>query len=148
MYKHILIPTDGSRLSAKAVKTGISLAKSLGARVTAFLATPNYSFPVFGEGYQLTPKMSRTQFVQQSEAYARKVLAATQKLGAAQGVAVEPVHAASDAPFEAILRVASRRKCDLIVMASHGRRGISAVLLGSETQKVVTHSRVPVLVVR
>ena len=147
MYKHILVPTDGSELSGKAVNVALELAKSVGARVSAFYATPEVSM-VHGEGYMYGPQGSRTELVKQRDAHARELLESVQKRGEEAGVAIETEHEPSDAPFEAILRAAERRKCDLIVMASHGRRGISAVLLGSETQKVLTHSKLPVLVVR
>jgi nucleotide-binding universal stress UspA family protein len=148
MYQHILIPTDGTRLSAKATKTGLTLAKALGARVTAFYASPEYPTPVYAEGAAFAPHVSKTVFSREHEAHARKILGEIHDRGARLGVTVEPEHSFSDTPYQAILKAARRRKCDLIVMASHGRRGLSALLLGSETQKVLTHSKVPVLVVR
>jgi nucleotide-binding universal stress UspA family protein len=148
VYKNILIPTDGSKLSTKAVKGAINLAKTLGAKVTVFYATPEYPTPVYSEGAVFTSYVSRADFNRAQAEGAAKVLAAIEKLAASAGVAMTGEHAASNAPYESILKVAAKRKCDLIVMASHGRRGLSAMLLGSETQKVLTHSKIPVLVVR
>lgn len=147
MYKHILVATDGSRLSGKAVRAAVELAKALGARLTAFYAVPDFPH-VYGEGYMYVPQVSRADFIRGREELVVKLLEGVRKRGEQAGVAVEIEHTASNVPFEAILKAANRRKCDLIVMASHGRRGMSAILLGSETQKVITHSKVPVLVVR
>ena len=148
MYQNILIATDGTKLSAKAVKTGLQLAKAVGAKVTAFFAGPDYPTPVYSEGAVFTNYVSKTRFAKEREAFARKMLGEIEKMGAKAGVTVAPEFGVSNTPYDAILRAARRRKCDLIVMASHGRRGMSAMLLGSETQKVLTHSKIPVLVVR
>ena len=147
MYKHILIPTDGSTLSAHAVKHGIELAKAIGARVTGLFVAPAPT-PLVFEGF--VP----VGYMQPDEHAALTARAAAQHLGvigkAAQqaGVAFEGVTVTGEFPAEAILEAATRRNCELIVMASHGRRGLAGVLLGSETQKVLTHAKVPVLVCR
>jgi len=148
MYQHILISTDGTKLSGKAIRAGLGLAKALGARVTVFYASPEYPTPVYSEGAVFTNYVSKTAFAKQRETFARKMLADIQDQGARAGVTVAPEYAVSNVPYDAILRAARRRRCDLIVMASHGRRGVSAMLLGSETQKVLTHSKIPVLIVR
>ncbi len=148
MYKHILIPTDGSPLSARAVKAGIALAKSLGARITACHVSAELSAPVYGEGEMFAGLVSKKRLQKESASYAHKLLDAVERQAAAAGVEAQGEHVFSNAPFEAILGTARRRRCDLMVMASHGRRGVSALLLGSETQKVLTHSKIPVLVIR
>jgi nucleotide-binding universal stress UspA family protein len=128
MYTNILIPTDGSELSEKAVSHGIGLAKRIGAKVTVLTVLP--PFQIF-----------RAE-------HAEKTLGAAARLAQAAGVACEGVHVEHDYPYQAIIDTAASKGCDLIVMASHGRHGISAVLLGSETMKVLTHSKTPVLVHR
>ncbi len=148
MYRRILVPTDGSKLSIKALKTAFTLAKALGSQVTAVHVTPEFPTPVYSEGAMFTGYMNRADFDRAQAAAARKVLAAAEKQAATFEIELACGHTASNSPFEAILAAASRSKCDLIVMASHGRRGLSALILGSETQKVLTHSKIPVLVVR
>jgi nucleotide-binding universal stress UspA family protein len=147
MYKHILVATDGSKLSKKAVTHAISLAKALGARLTAFYASPDYPLPIYADGVVYEP-FSRKEYAARCEKEAAKILAAGAAEAKLAGVALASAHAISASPWEAILAAARKHKCDAIVMASHGRRGISALLLGSETQKVLTHSKVPVIVVR
>ena len=147
MYKHILVPTDGSKLSDKAVKTAASAAKLMGARLTLFYVAPGYPVPMYAEA-ALLAYVPPEQFKKDSEAYAEKILAAAAKRAAVGSVDVRVAHATSDSASSAIIKAATRLKCDLIVMASHGRRGLAGVLLGSETQKVLTHSKLPVLVVR
>jgi nucleotide-binding universal stress UspA family protein len=145
VYKHILIPTDGSALSHKAFKQGLKLAKSLGASVTGLIATPSFRF------YTLDPLMSRDspeRYERDSRKYAERSLGALQKAAKAMGVRCRVQHVVSDSPYEAIIQAAGRSRCDLIVMASHGRRGVSRFVLGSETNKVLTHTSKPVLVCR
>ena len=146
MYMHILIPTDGSKLSAKAVKSALTLARDLGSKATAFYATPEYPSPIYSEGAVFTSYVTRADYTRAQTEAARKVLAAIEKQAAALGVTLATEHAASNSPSESIIKLATRRKCDLIVMASHGRHGVAALLLGSETQKVLTHSKIPILV--
>ncbi len=147
MYKHILIPTDGSPASARAAKAGIKLAGAVGARVTAFFAAPTPT-PVIYDGVLPVGYMPPDRHAEIIERAATKYLGAIARLAKAAGVPCEAVHVTSDFPADAILETAKRRKCDAIFMASHGRRGLSAVLLGSETQKVLTHSKIPVIVYR
>jgi nucleotide-binding universal stress UspA family protein len=145
MYQHILLPTDGSELSAKAVRDGIQLAKEIGARVTAVHITPPF-YPS-----EMSPS-ALTAHAQEHEAKskesAKRALGAVEEAARAAGVPCATLHRVSDGPFEEIIQVATESGCDLIFMASHGRRGVKALLLGSETNKVLTHSTIPVLVTR
>ena len=147
MFKHILVPTDGSRLSVKAAKQAVKLAKELGARITGFHAAPDYRSTYYGDGYILRAPAAKaqTEFAQKQ---ARKYLSTIEVEAEVEKVPCEVLQAVSDSPYEAIIDAAKKKKCDLIVMASHGRRGLSALVLGSETHKVLIHSKVPVLVCR
>ena len=145
MFKHILLPTDGSALSKMAVQQGVALAKALGARVTGLHVSPEFHVVTYrAEMLEDT----ENQYMQDSQRYAAEVLAEVQREAQASGVACETVVVVSDHPHEAIIRTAAERGCDLIAMASHGRKGITGFLLGSETQKVLVHSDKPVLVLR
>ena len=148
MFKNILVATDGSTLSAKAVQRAIDLAQTLGAKLTAFYASPVYTLQGFGESVALASPNSRKLYEARCKEGADKILGAIARKAVSAGVKLSGVHAYSSLPWEAILATAKKQKCDLIVMASHGRRGVSALLLGSETHKVLTHSTVPVLVIR
>ena len=145
MYKHILIPTDGSDLSWMAVRQGIALAKSMNARVTALTVSPTFR-PVTVDPDLVadTPE----QYRKDSDAAAARYLGAATESAKVAGVPCEGVHVVNDHPHQAIIDTAHGKGCDLIFMASHGRRGVSALLLGSETTKVLTHSKIPVLVYR
>jgi nucleotide-binding universal stress UspA family protein len=145
MFKHILIPTDGTPLSEMAVRMGIDLAKRLGATATVFTASPD--FQVF-ESESSSVTLSRETHAAEAERRANAVLAKGQKYAQDNGVQCDAVHVISDQPFEAIIAAVEKSQCDLVVMASHGRKGMAGVLLGSETTKVLTHSKVPVLVCR
>ena len=147
MYKHILIPTDGSPLSRKAVKEGVKLAKAIGAKVTFFNSPAEYEILVYGE-YFPPDLITQEEYEERATRNAEKILAAAQKEASAQGVACSTLQQPSRTPWEAIIAAAKKRRCDLIFMASHGRRGLAGVLLGSETTKVLTHSKIPVLVYR
>lgn len=147
MYKNILVATDGTRLSGKAIIQAIALAKALGARLTAFYASPDYPLPVYAEGAIVEP-MSRREYAAICKDEADRILGAVAAKAKSARVAFSAVHVVNSTPWRAILAAARRHRCDAIVMASHGRRGISALLLGSETQKVLTHSKIPVVVVR
>jgi nucleotide-binding universal stress UspA family protein len=141
MYKHILIATDGSDLSGQAIEHGITLAKSVGAKVTVLTVTG----PFYPSAFEA--KMVE-QYKNHVAALATKYLDAAEHAAEAAGVACDLVLVEHDQPYKAIIDTAENRKCDAIVMASHGRRGLSAVVLGSETVKVLTHSTIPVIVVR
>jgi nucleotide-binding universal stress UspA family protein len=145
MFKHVLLPTDGSKLSEKSVKQGIRLAKSLNARVTALHVIPKFhTFTYETEMLEVT----RGEYEHASEKRADEFLRTVKKIAANAGVECDTLHASSDQPYEEIIKTAKKKDCDLILMASHGRRGLQSLLLGSETQKVLTHSTTPVLVYR
>lgn len=147
MYKHILIPTDGSELSRAAALQGVKLAKVLGAKVTAFFAAPPAT-PIIYDGLLPTGYTTTSEHAAIIEKAAAKYLGVVEKACAAAGVPCTSVHETNEFPAEAIMALAKKRKCDLIFMASHGRKGLSGVLLGSQTHKVLTHSKIPVLVYR
>jgi nucleotide-binding universal stress UspA family protein len=147
MYRHILIPTDGSALSGHAIAQGIALAKATGARVTGLFVAPAPT-PLVFEGLMPVDYMQPDAHAALNARAAARYLGAIEKAALHAGVPFEGVSVTGEYPAEAILETATRRKCDVIVMASHGRRGLAGVLLGSETQKVLTHAKVPVLVCR
>ncbi len=147
MFKHILLPTDGSKLSGKAIKRGIDLAKKSGARITAIHVVPEFKLMV-DEGITMLSPALKKRFEDEGRAQAQKMLDAISRQARARGVRCATLCVASDLPYQQIISAAKKQKCDLILMASHGRRGLSSVLLGSETAKVLMHSKVPVLVVR
>lgn len=147
MFKHILVPTDGSQLSTDTAKRAVAFARETGARVTFFFAKPDYPVAFYGEGALIDPTTPE-KFAEMADKQAREVLAGCEKVAAEAGVGCDSSSAVSDIPYEAIIEAADRGGCDLIFMASHGRRGFSGLLLGSETQKVLTHSKIPVLVYR
>jgi len=145
MYKHILIATDGSSLSGRAVDHGVELAKVLGAALS--LLTVSERFHVFAlDAEQIEGTAS--SFREHMKEQALKTLSEAADVARAAGLEAAQIHLEDDEPYQAIIRTAEGRRCDLIVMASHGRSGVAALLLGSETMKVLTHSKVPVLVVR
>ena len=147
MYRRILLATDGSTLSGKAVTQALALAKAVGARLIAFYAPPPFPIPVYGDAGLYEAK-AKKDYAAIAARDADRVLAPVERKAAQAGVACEVVQATSDTPWRAILAAARAEKADVIVMASHGRQGMAAVLLGSETTKVLTHSKIPVLVVR
>lgn len=148
MFKHILLPTDGSKLSDKAVQRGIEFAKEIGARVTAVHVIPEFRM-MADESFVLpTSADLKRRYEKESKARAEKMLAKIGERADAAGLKYEGFAVIGDLPYEQIIETAKKRKCDLIMMASHGRRGLSGLLLGSETAKVLTHSKLPVLVVR
>lgn len=149
MFKHILLPTDGSEYSNKAVTEAIEVAKAFGAKITALHIVDSYHLVLQDEGFGL-PQLEtlKNRVEQEKAARARKILGSVENAVKTAGVECDAIVATSDAPYEMIVDQATRFKCDLIVMASHGRRGLEGILLGSETQKVLTHSKIPVLVCR
>lgn len=145
MYHHILIPTDGSALATTAVKQGLDFAKAIGAEVTVL--TVHEPFHIFTlETEMLTDTYSA--FKDHSKKHARAILEKIETLAQARNIKCETLDIESDYPYEAIINTAKKKKCDLIAMASHGHGGVKAMILGSETQKVLTHSTIPVLVYR
>jgi len=144
MFQRILIPTDGSELTTKAVGTAVRLAKSIGARLYTISVKEPFPYSAISE-MQPTPPQ---EFFDAQERIAAKRIQAVREACDAGGVPCEAHTIEALHPWEAIIEHAQRMECDLLVMASHGRRGVTALLLGSETQKVLTHSKIPVLVVR
>jgi len=148
-YKHIMLPIDGSDPSRNAEKECIAFAKSIGAKVTAIHVVSHFHLH-----FQpwATPKSVHTKIEKEHEeeakAVAQKMVSALVTRAKEKGVDCDGLVVVGDHPYEEIIDNAKNRKCDLIMMASHGRRGLDAVLLGSETVKVLTHSKIPVLVVR
>lgn len=147
MYRRILIPTDGSAISRKAVKHGVALAKSLGATVVGFFSPEDYRAIMYTE-YMPAALLSQDEFESQARKAADKRLALVQKAAEAAGVKFESYWTISIAPWEAIIEAARKKRCDLICMGSHGRTGLAGLVLGSTTMKVLTHTKVPVLVTR
>jgi nucleotide-binding universal stress UspA family protein len=147
MYSHLLIPTDGSELSNQAVEKGICFAKSLNARITFLFVKPDFPLPIAGEGALLVPE-SREEFSRSSQEQALQILDKAMTLAKQAGVTAETRSETSDLPYQVIVNTAKDAGCDLIFMASHGRRGLAGILLGSETHKVLTHCTIPVLVYR
>ncbi len=145
MFHHILIPTDGSVLSQNAIEYGIALAKAINTKVTAMtVSAPFRMFAIEPGLLAETPE----QYHVRMKALAAKYLGVAKDAAEAAGVSCNMIHMEHDHPHEAIIDTATQQRCDLIVMASHGRRGISAIVLGSETVKVLTHSTIPVLIFR
>ena len=144
MYKHILIATDGSELAQKAVTSGLALAKALGAKVTAVMATEPWTAMVSGEPGLAFPV---DQYEKEAAENAARVLASVREAAKKQDVACETVNV-KDFPAEGIIATAKAEGCDLIVMSSHGRRGLAKILLGSQASQVATLSTVPVLICR
>jgi len=149
MYKHILLAHDGSELSSAALKQAIQVAKALGAKLTAIHVVQPFhlSFRTLSTPSSVRDKIEGDHDVEALDA-ARKMLAAAQAEAKAQGVDCATVAILGDHPYQGIIDQATTSGCDVIMMASHGRRGLEGLLLGSETAKVLTHSRIPVLVVR
>lgn len=145
MYQHILIPTDGSELSAKALREGIDLAKSVNAKVTLFTSSlPYHAFAAEPSLVVDTPE----RYTVEVEERAKLRLKPGEEYAASVGVKTATRHVYAEHPFQAIIDASRKEGCDLVCMASHGRKGIAAFVLGSETAKVLTHSKVPVLVCR
>jgi nucleotide-binding universal stress UspA family protein len=148
MYRHILVPTDGSPLSLKAAKTAAKLAKQMNARITALYAIEPYSPPAGADAIAFSIAYTAKEYEKGMREVAAKALARVQAAADAEEVRCDAISVVQMHAWEAIVNAAKQKKCDLIVMASHGRRGLAGLLLGSETQKVLTHSKTPVLVCR
>jgi nucleotide-binding universal stress UspA family protein len=145
MYKNILIPTDGSDLAAKAVQHGTTLAKALNAKITVLTVSLPFQVFTLDTGMVVdTPD----DYKRRAEERSAKTLSVVASAAKVEGVQCDTVHLQHEHPYQAIIDTAKAKGCDLIVMASHGRRGVSAIVLGSQTVKVLTHSKIPVLVHR
>lgn len=145
MFKHILLPTDGTEFSEAAIDAGLQFAKGIGAKVTGFFVKPElHTF-----SYQVeVPEETQALFERECKAHVDQVLANFAQAAISAGVVYDQASATSDHPYQAIVKAATEKGCDLILMASHGRKGVQGLLLGSETQKVLTHTKIPVLVYR
>lgn len=148
MYHHILIATDGSELAGKAVNHGMALAKRLNIPVTAVTVTEPWSVLELGRMARQGNQNPIGQFEDMATAAAASILDKVKQVASSQGVACDVVHVQDQHPAEGIIAAAKEKGCDLIVMASHGRRGFDRVLLGSQANEVLTHSKVPALIVR
>jgi nucleotide-binding universal stress UspA family protein len=149
MFKHILIPTDGSKLAAKGVRAGVKLAQKLGARVTGLHVAMPYVPPLYGEAaLYYVPGLSPQEFRKIAEKQANKALDVLVREARAARVRCDTRTKTAGQPWAAILATARSAGCDAIVMASHGRSGLGGVILGSETTHVLAKSKVPVVVVR
>ena len=145
MFKHLLVPTDGSEESETAIRKSIELAKSIRATVTGIHVLP--TFHVFTHRTEMLED-TRELFEKDSRIHAAKFLASIERAAQEAGVPCNTVSVMSDQPYEAIIKTAAEQGCDLIAMASHGRKGVKGFLLGSETQKVLVHTQIPVMVFR
>jgi nucleotide-binding universal stress UspA family protein len=147
MFQHILLPTDGSELAERAVKKGIEFAKSINARVTGFFAIPEYpraAYTYWEPPDAVTPERYRLHWTDA----ANNILGFVEERAKLEGVSCDTVYQSEVEPYEGIIRATKAHGCDLIFMASHGRSGMGALLLGSITNKVLTHTKIPVLVYR
>lgn len=145
MYKHILIPTDGSALSENAIRQGVAFARSINAKVTVLTVSP--SFRIFAVDPAVMADTPDT-YERHCNERAGRYLAFAEMTAKSAGVVYRGVHVIEDHPYQAIIDTAKAQGCDLIFMASHGRKGVSGLVLGSETTKVLTHSSIPTLVCR
>lgn len=144
MFKHILLPTDGSELSKKAIDGGLELARAIGARITAYVCLEEYPYTPFSEIVVEAPQAFRDRIESQAKMYLKDIETAAR----AEGLEFDSDMSTFAVPYLGIIDAAERHGCDVIFMASHGRRGLSGLLLGSETQKVLTHTDIPVIVYR
>ncbi len=148
MFTRILFPTDGSEISRRAAQCAIDLASKLGVGVVAFHSIPPYTMPISDGMYGYVPFDTEDQYESACKAAAADMTGEVQAIAKKAGVPFASSVVTAPAPWDAIIKAAADNKCDLIVMASHGRKGVAGVLLGSEATKVLTHSKVPVLVCR
>lgn len=147
MYKHILIPTDGSELSDKAMKHGVAFAGALNASITGLHVIPS-NFALYYEGIGVIDKTLQDKMREYARADGTDYLDRIQAAAQSAGVTYDRMLLQADEVWKGIIEAARTSGCDLILMAAHGRRGLSALMLGSETNKVLTHAEIPVLVVR
>ncbi|HKW37702.1 MAG TPA: universal stress protein [Burkholderiales bacterium] len=147
MFRHILIPTDGSPASARAVKAGVAFAKETGARVTGYCAVEPVYAQIYGEGYMIAGR-SIARLEKSVRRVAERHVAGIGKAAKAASVPFQGHVSKADSPYSGIIAAAKQKRCDVIFMASHGRRGLAGLVMGSVTHKVLTHSQIPVLVYR
>jgi nucleotide-binding universal stress UspA family protein len=147
MFKHILIPTDGSAVAAKAIKAGIALAKEMGARVTGYYAIEPPPTHMYGEGY-LAERSLVAELERRAREVAQKSVDEVSAAAQSAGVAGDTTISKAVVPYKGIIAAASKNNCDAVFMASNGHKGLTGLLIGSVTQKVLTHSKIPVLVFR
>jgi nucleotide-binding universal stress UspA family protein len=147
MFRHLLVPTDGSALSDETVASAVQFAVETSAAITFLYVRPDYPVSYFGEGALVDPTTPES-FSEMTQKMAQEILDRSSAAAQAKNVTCKTLSAINDLPYEAIIETAGQNGCDLIFMASHGRRGLVGLLLGSETQKVLTHSSIPVLVYR
>ena len=147
MFKHILVPTDGSALSAETVARAISFAKDAKARLAFLYVQPDYPVSYFGEGALVDPTTPES-FAQMTARVAEEILSRSAAAARQAGIEAQTITVINDLPYQAIVDTAQEAGCDLILMTSHGHRGLANLLLGSETQKVLSHTNIPVLVYR
>ncbi len=147
MFKRILIPTDGSKVADKAVKAGIRFAREIGARVVGYYAIEPVQAYYYSEGAMIDGRLT-AELDRQAKATGEKTLAAMAKLAKARRVRFDSLCDRPNTVYDGIVRAARRKKCDAIFIASHGRSGLAKVVMGSVTQKVLVHSKIPVLVYR
>ena len=145
MFKHILVPVDGSEFSDRAIDAGVRFAKSINARITGFIAEPDYTLPLYGEIVTRQAE-SMEAYTKRARQHAETVLKRMGNRARTEGVEFATAFVQSDMPAEAIVDAAEENGCDLILMASHGRRGLDKLIHGSVTGKVMTHTQIPVLV--
>ena len=145
MFKHILLPTDGSALSEMAIKKGVEFAKEINAKVSGLtVSKPFHVFTTDVTGLEDT----KDTYAEDAKAIADKRLSVIEQAAKQARVSYEGVHKIGEHPWEEVIKTATERGCDVIFMASHGRRGVAALVIGSETNKVLTHTKIPVLVYR
>jgi len=147
MFRNVLVPTDGTALSESAIRHAVGLAKEVGAKVILFYARPEFGASLYGDE-ALLQSMDPDLLSQAVERQVSEVLGKAQAIAEAAGIPYELYSLHSGEPYEAIIAAAQEKGCDVIVMASHGRSGVKSLLIGSQTQKVLTHSKIPVLVYR
>jgi nucleotide-binding universal stress UspA family protein len=147
MFKHILIPTDGSPVAAKAIKAGVALAKEMGASVTGFYAIEPPPTHMYGEGY-LAERRLVDELERRAKEVAQKSVDEITDAAKKAGVPCDTSISKAVVPYKGIIDAAEKNKCDAVFMASNGHRGLTGLLIGSVTQKVLTHSKIPVLVFR
>lgn len=148
MFKHILLPTDGSALALKGVRAGVKLARALGAKVSGVYVIQPYIAPMYADASMYVPGSVYADYEEAAKAHAKKALAVVEREAAKAGVRCASRVVEDMQPWQGILKAARKGKCDAIAMASHGRGGLGGVLLGSQTARVLAHSKLPVLVVR